>query len=77
MSAAILSDGLSDQLITRLKNYAKASIWTDSLQGEDDYLVVDDYAGGNVDDAFYCGETAGEVVLARQVLAAMGIDWNA
>jgi hypothetical protein len=36
---------------------------------------VNDYAGGNVDDAFEQGEHAGEVMLARDILHHMGISW--
>ncbi len=31
-------------------------------------FVVDDYAGGNVDDAYDAGMTAGETLLARELL---------
>lgn len=31
-------------------------------------FCVEDYAGGNVDDAFYSGERVGAVLLARELL---------
>jgi hypothetical protein len=37
--------------------------------------MVDDYAGGNIDDAFSVGETAGETILARKILKDLGLRW--
>lgn len=36
-------------------------------QGDEDFSP-DDYAGGNIDDAFYAGESDGEIYIAREVL---------
>jgi hypothetical protein len=38
--------------------------------------MVDDYAGGNIDDAFYGGQHDGEVTLAREILTELGIGWE-
>ena len=57
---------LSQAMIDRLKQLAEAECFYDD---KDEDVIVDDYAGGNIDDAFYVGERAGEVVLAREILA--------
>jgi hypothetical protein len=59
--------------IERLKKLARSECYYDD---EDEDKIIDDYAGGNVDDAFYAGEHAGEVMLARDVLTGMGINWS-
>jgi hypothetical protein len=64
---------MNEIFIARLKDLARAECYYDD---EDEDKIIDDYAGGNVDDAFYVGERAGEVVMAREVLDAMGIDWR-
>ena len=63
---------MNEQLITRLKELAGRKCFHD----EDDDAVVEDYAGGNVDDAFDLGERAGETMLARDVLTALNIEWG-
>lgn len=63
---------MNEQMISRLKELAQRECYHDN---EDDDVVVEDYAGGNVDDAFDLGERAGETMLARDVLSAMGIEW--
>lgn len=65
---------MNDKMIERLKHLARSECYMDD---EDEDKVIDDYAGGNVDDAFYAGEHQGEVLLARDVLIALGItDWT-
>lgn len=61
--------------ILTLIEVARKTTWYDNLE-EGEYLVIDDYAGGNVDDAFYGGERAGEIQLARDTLAQLGIEWE-
>lgn len=46
-----------------LMDIAKKKAWSD-----DEEFMVDDYAGGNIDDAYYGGASDGEVLLARQIL---------
>lgn len=60
-------------MIEKLMKLARSECYYDD-DAED--KVIDDYAGGNIDDAFYCGEHAGEVMLARQVLTALNIEWT-
>ena len=56
---------------------SKKEIWfdkTDDDEGNvdlDSDICVDDYAGGNVDDAYYGGERAGYTQLARDLLKAI------
>lgn len=64
---------MNEQMIARLKELAQRDCFHDD---EGDDVVVDDYAGGNVDDAFSLGERAGETMLARDVLLAMNIMWE-
>jgi len=37
--------------------------------------ALDDYAGGNVDDAYSKGARAGEIDLARRVLERIGVPY--
>jgi len=62
-----------EDVINMLKEKARTECFYDD---EDEDVTVDDYAGGNVDDAFSTGENAGEVTLARTVLTHLGIDWK-
>lgn len=57
-----------EALLTRLREMAEAECFYDDPDPE---VIVDDYAGGNIDDAFAVGERAGEVVLARDILAVL------
>jgi hypothetical protein len=63
---------MNEQLIERLKKLASSECFYDD---EDEDKIIDDYAGGNVDDAFQVGEHAGQVVLAREMLSALKIQW--
>lgn len=51
------------KLIDKIREIASQDISAD----EDDFMV-DDYAGGNIDDAYSIGCDHGEVYLARQLL---------
>ena len=63
---------MEEKVIKVLKRFARKDCYYDD---EDDNKCVEDYAGGNVDDAFGVGEHAGEVMLARDILTHMGISW--
>ncbi len=52
------------EIITPL---ATKEVWSDRF----DEIIVDDYAGGNIDDAFYGGQDDGETQLARRLLEAI------
>jgi len=53
-----------------LKDLAAKQCYYDSDPND----CVEDWVGGNVDDAFTLGERAGEVMLARQLLEVLGIE---
>lgn len=40
-----------------------------------EHTLVDEYAGGNVDDAYELGEEDGKTELAREILAQLDIKW--
>jgi hypothetical protein len=61
---------MNEELIARLKKLAENTVWLD-----DEDLCVDDYAGGNIDDAFQGGQNSGQTELAREVLDVLGIEW--
>lgn len=54
-----------------LKELANKKAWTD-----DEDVNIDDYAGGNIDDAYYGGERAGKINLAREILDALDINYE-
>lgn len=60
---------LSQATIDKLIEAAQRETWD---EGDDD-SVIDDFAGGNVDDAYQGGERAGETNLAREILTELGI----
>jgi len=64
---------MNEKLIERLKFLANRDTVADKLLSEDS--MIDDYAGGNVDDAFYAGEESGETSLARDILSDLGIEF--
>ncbi len=58
---------MNQRMIEQLKKLAQSECFYDYEDGN-----ISDY---DVDDAFYTGESAGKVMLARDVLTAMNIDW--
>lgn len=50
-----------------LLKVAKRSCWEDGLS-EDEDAMVDDFAGGNIDDAYAGGMDSGEILFARELL---------
>lgn len=55
---------MKQQFIERLKQLAAR----DTIFDGNENPVIDDYAGGNVDDAYFRGQSDGETDLARDVL---------
>jgi len=55
--------------IDNLKKLAEHRVFSDNT-GDD--VCVDDWAGGNVDDAFNIGSRDGRTQLARQILTDLG-----
>jgi len=54
---------MKPELKAKLEELASSTCWSDNSDFE-----VDSYAGGNFDDAYYGGEHAGRVLLAREIL---------
>lgn len=52
-----------------LEEIASQGCWGDN---EEEDFMVNDYAGGNIDDAFYGGAISGRVILARELLDQFG-----
>lgn len=68
------SINMPDTVVAKLKQLAEQSCWDDAFT---DDTVVDDFAGGNVDDAYNGGERTGQVLLAREILDEMKIPYQA
>lgn len=66
---------LPQHLIDSLINVAKQKSAFDDL-ADDEFYVADDYAGGNIDDAFNNGMNEGNISMARLVLTTCGINWE-
>ena len=43
-----------------------------TIQSDNEDFDLNDYAGGNIDDAYEIGQNEGEVYFARQLLKAVG-----
>jgi hypothetical protein len=61
---------LSEQLINRLKELSNRETWEDQF---DDITTIDDFAGGNIDDAYNGGVDDGMTNLAREILEELGM----
>jgi FKBP-type peptidyl-prolyl cis-trans isomerase (trigger factor) len=66
---------LSEKTIERLKKLAKQETWADAMKKDNDVLVVD-FAGTNVDDAFEGGVDVGNTEIARLIIAELGVELN-
>ncbi len=58
---------LNDVALEQLKIMAQTETIDDEINTGKD-VVVDDYAGGNVDDAYWKGHSDGQAILARDLL---------
>jgi hypothetical protein len=58
---------MKPEMKAMLEKIAKRKAWSD-----DEEFMVDDYAGGNIDDAYYGGTNDGEVLLSRALLKLFG-----
>jgi len=52
-----------EKMKAELLKTANEKAWND-----DEHFMPDDYASGNIDDAFYGGQDAGEISMARHIL---------
>ena len=64
---------ISPDFIETLKKLAKGSHWEENNESE--FFDVQDFCGGNFDDAYEGGRNTGEVELARRVLQELGITY--
>lgn len=62
---------MDSQIIKKLKEIANRPVWE-----LNDDTIVEDFVGGNVDDAFEGGVRCGEVYLAQELLTQLGETWN-
>lgn len=65
---------MTPALIEKLKKLAEQGCWDDGFTVES---TIDDYAGGNVDDAYEGGTRSGETLLAREILDELEIPYKA
>lgn len=67
---------MTPEFTESLKKMARRRCWWENENGEvDDDFAIDDYAGGNIDDAYYGGVEDGNTKIAREVLSELGISW--
>lgn len=64
---AILAN-MNKELLEKLQKLAEQESWYDQFNSD---TIVDDFAGGNVDDAYYGGQRDGQIELARDILMAL------
>ena len=62
---------MNQEMIDTLIKLAQGEAWCD-----DEGFTIYGYCGGNYDNAYFGGCGDGEILLARQVLTSMKIDWN-
>lgn len=57
---------VKEDLKEYLQKIASKRSWMDKMLEKN--LIIDDFAGGNIDDAYYGGVDDGEIGLAREIL---------
>lgn len=66
---------LPETFIESLKKLANKKSWDDvSRDNGDEYMDANDFSGGNFDDAYQGGYIAGQIDMAREILALLKID---
>jgi hypothetical protein len=60
---------MNEDMKTMLEKIAARDCWCD-----DEEFMADDYAGGNIDDAYNGGSDDGEALLARSLLKLFAND---
>jgi hypothetical protein len=58
---------INSDLVEKLKKLTREETIGDLIEAGED-VCIDDFAGGNVDDAYWSGFNDGRVVLAREIL---------
>lgn len=67
---------MTSEMIELLKKMAKRKCWSDEFNADEGEIFrVDDFAGGNIDDAYFGGVEDGKSELARSVLNCIGIPY--
>lgn len=64
---------LNDKAIEKLKEWASRKTWAEKVEDSSFETTYDDFAGGNIDDAYDGGVDDGQTYLAREILAELGI----
>lgn len=65
------SFNIADSEIEKLVDCARRKCWAD-----DPEFMVDDYAAGNIDDAYFGGNEDGYAQCARDTLELLDISWE-
>ena len=65
---------MNEQVIEKLIEIAQKESIFDGIV-EEECFCVDDYAGGNIDDAFSLGLDEGEIELARKLLDMLNVEY--
>jgi hypothetical protein len=60
---------LSQSMLDKLQKMAHR----ETIFDDDEEAQIDDYAGGNIDDAYNRGSQDGECYLAREILFELGL----
>jgi len=63
-------------IINQLKNLARSRSGEDQARDNGEDFIPDDYAGGNIDDAYSNGYETGQIDLARTILSSLNIAWT-
>ena len=66
---------MNEQVIKKLIEIAQKESVFDSVNLEEECFCVNDYAGGNIDDAFSLGLDEGEIELARKLLDILNVEY--
>ena len=61
---------MNAEMIEKLKKLAAKQVWVDS----EDFDAAES-SGYDYDEAYYAGYQSGEVVLAREILNTLGVEW--
>lgn len=59
------SDEKLKKIFEMINPISKKDVWSDNFSEES---IINDFAGGNIDDAFWGGERDGQTQLARQLI---------
>lgn len=66
---------ISDEDLAKLVNTARLTTCEEDAEDQNESFNPCDYSGGNFDDAYYLGETAGDIQGARMMLGLLGVSF--